>query len=593
MENSEAKGLAITGEGIVCAIGLDKASVLQSLMRKHSGVGTMRYLQSVHKDLPVGEVKMSTEEMRARVGITSELVGRTPLMGIMAIEQALTDAGLSREYVEREALRVVLVSGTTVAGMDITEQCFPDIMERACRTECLAYHDCGCSTRLMAEHVGVFADYTTISTACSSAANSFILGARLITDGEADIVVVGGSEALSRFHFTGFNSLMILDKQVSRPFDAKRAGLNLGEGAAFVVMETVASARKRGVEAHAYLCGFGNACDAYHQTATSAEGNGAFRAMKEALRVAQMTPSDIDYVNAHGTGTYNNDATESVAIRRVFGNDLPKVSSTKPFTGHTTSASGSIEAVICILAMNHGFIPANLGWANCDEGTIVPSLGEDHVELRNVMCNAFGFGGNDSVLVFSKANRTIACDRQKASAMAVKELSRVEVTSGEQLAEIKKYVKPIESRRMGKLMKAAIVSSMQALQRAGVACPDAIVTATARGCLDNTEKFAWQIYKSGETLLSPTLFMQSTHNTVASMIAMRLKCHGYNITYSQESESLSWAIKDARMLIEEGNAKTVLVECHDEVTDTVSKVTKRKGVQEESGVKSISIVLSC
>ena len=146
---------------------------------------------------------------------------------------------------------------------------------------------------------------------------------------------------------------MILDHERCRPFDATRAGLNLGEGAAFVVLESEESANKRGVNVHAYLTGYGNACDAYHQTASSEDGEGAYLAMKEALDMAHLTPKDIQYVNAHGTGTPNNDQSESVSLRRIFGDEIPLISSTKSFTGHTTSASGSIEAVICILAMQN------------------------------------------------------------------------------------------------------------------------------------------------------------------------------------------------------------------------------------------------
>ena len=155
---------------------------------------------------------------------------------------------------------------------------------------------------------------------------------------------------------------MILDHQRCRPFDATRAGLNLGEGAAYIVLESEEMASKRGVKPHVYLTGYGNACDAFHQTASSEDGEGAYLAMKEALVMAHVSPKEIQYVNAHGTGTPNNDQSESVSLQRLFGAHMPLVSSTKSFTGHTTSASGSIEAVICILAIQHHFVPTNLGW---------------------------------------------------------------------------------------------------------------------------------------------------------------------------------------------------------------------------------------
>ena len=245
---------------------------------------------------------------------------------------------------------------------------------------------------------------TTISTACSSAANAIELGADMIRLGEADIVVAGGAECITKFHLNGFNSLMILDRNQCRPFDAGRAGLNLGEGAAFVVLESSSSARKRGVKPVALLSGYGNACDAYHQTASSPDGEGAFLAMSKALADAGLKPEDIDYVNAHGTGTPNNDVSESQAMMRVFGSKMPPVSSTKSLTGHTTSASGAIETVICILALQNGILPVNYAWEQPADGCIIPNMNRNagHV-LRHVLCNSFGFGGNDSSLVLTIA----------------------------------------------------------------------------------------------------------------------------------------------------------------------------------------------
>jgi 3-oxoacyl-(acyl-carrier-protein) synthase len=444
---------------------------------------------------------------------------------------------------------------------------------------------------MMAEYFNLFADYTTISTACSSAANAILLGARMLEEGEADMVVAGGTEALSLFHLNGFNSLMILDHEPCRPFDASRAGLNLGEGAAFIVMETASNANRREVKPHAYLVGYGNACDAFHQTASSENGEGAYLAMTEALQMAGLKPADIQYVNAHGTGTPNNDLSESAALKRVFGDCMPLVSSTKSFTGHTTSASGSIESVISLLALNHQFVPANLGWSQAAEDVVVPTMGEDSCHLLNVVCNAFGFGGNDTSLVFSLSPSTpipathSACD--------IKVLSKVEITSEEELADIREYVKPLEARRMGKIMKGSLLSSLKALKQAGIEKPDAIITGTAMGCLENSEQLLTQMIREGETMLKPTCFMQSTHNTISSNIAIRLGCHGYNVTYTQDEDSLDWAIRDARQLLKSGKYKTVLVGCHEETTPLYRQLMARLGHHNLPSIHALSIILTC
>ena len=384
----------VTGAGVVSAVGCGQGETLDALRHGRSGIAPVRFLHTEEQAFPVGEVKLSDAEMAERCGAPQGL-SRTSLMGILALEEALAQAGL------KDLVGIPLIGGTTVGGMDLTERIFP------------AYsplHDCGASTDAIAAHFGGAPWATTLSTACSSAANAVIFGANLIRSGQAEIVAVGGSESLSDFHLHGFGSLMILDTAPCRPFDATRAGLNLGEGAAFLILESEASRARRGVGSLAVLSGFGNACDAFHQTASSENGEGAFLAMQKALKMADLRPEDIDYVNAHGTGTPNNDASESAALLRVFGEKIPPVSSTKAFTGHTTSASGSIEAVFCLLALQEGFIPANLNWSTPDPACITPYRGGDascpaptgHLPLKHILCNAFGFGGNDSSLLFSR-----------------------------------------------------------------------------------------------------------------------------------------------------------------------------------------------
>jgi len=584
--------IVITGEGIICAIGQDKQSVLDSLQHKHSGIGTMQLLNSCHKELPVGEVPLSNDDMRNQLGVRDTLINRTTLMGMLAVRQALEDAGIQCDTVKEKPIRVVLISGTTVAGMDITEDLFDQLSHSDAALQCLRYHSAGASTRLIAEYFDIFAEHTTISTACSSAANALMLGVRMLIAGEADVVVAGGAEALSLFHLNGFRSLMILDHEPCRPFDATRAGLNLGEGAAFLVMETEEGAKRRGITPHAYLTGYGNACDAFHQTASSDNGEGAYLAMTEALQMAGLKPSDIQYVNAHGTGTSNNDLSESMALKRVFGENMPLISSTKSFTGHTTSASGSIESVICLLALQHQFVPANLGWSQAIDFGIVPTLGEDHYHLEHVVCNSFGFGGNDTSLVFS-LSRNDRLEIGNDAPRVIKELARVEITSEDQLAEIRDYVKPLEARRMGKIMKSSLLSSLKALRQAGIEQPDAIITGTALGCLENSELLLRQMVEEGETMLKPTYFMQSTHNTISSNIAIRLGCHGYNITYTQDQASFDWAMRDAELLLKSGKCKTVLVGCHDESTPFYRQLMQRLGYDEIPSVNSKAIVLSC
>ncbi len=386
--------IVITGAGIISAIGVGKDETLRSLVARRSGIGRLRHLQTAHSDLPCGEVNMSDQELKGLLGIPADkVVPRTTLFGILAVKEAMSEAGVKGSDYS------ALISGTTVGGMDVTERHYLQGGDQSL----FHLHDCGSCTDEIADFFGGFGLVTTISTACSSAANSIMLGADLIKSGRSDIVVAGGAECLTRYHLNGFNSLKILDSEPCRPFDATRNGLNLGEGAGFVALESEEHALARGAEPLGVLSGYGNACDAFHQTASSDDGEGAFLAMSKALNMSGLRPSDIDYVNAHGTATPNNDASESRAMIRLFGDKVPPVSSTKSFTGHTTSAAGSIEAVICLLAISHGFIPANLNWKEPFDGGIVPETeGREGVTLNHVLCNSFGFGGNDSSLLISR-----------------------------------------------------------------------------------------------------------------------------------------------------------------------------------------------
>ena len=406
--------------GIVSALGNNVGETLTTLQAQKSGIAPLHYLRTSHTEFPVGEVKMSNEEMMRILNISEKQpTTRTSLMGMLAVREALQSASLPNSSEEGacfpplDGLRVAFINGTTVGGMDKSEQFYLDFLDNDTKNVYISTHDCGACTEMIADYFGIFSQVDTISTACSSAANAIILGAELLKSGRADIVVAGGSECITKFHLNGFNTLKILDIEPCRPFDATRAGLNLGEGAAYLVMETAEhfSARRchRGFDPQSpviALSGYANTCDAYHQTASSPDGEGAYLAMKKALEDAQLTPDQIDYINAHGTGTENNDLSEGVALMRLFGEKIPPVSSTKSFTGHTTSAAGCVEAIISILALQHNFMPANLNFSvKIPELSFEPVSSQSrsaNCQLRNVLSNSFGFGGNDTSLIFSK-----------------------------------------------------------------------------------------------------------------------------------------------------------------------------------------------
>ena len=391
--------IVVTGIGIISSIGNNLKETVQSLTEVKSGIKPISILKTRHKkDFVLGEVNKTQEELHQLADTNpANPWTRTALLGMIAAKEAFSAAEL-----QTSELRTGIVSASTVGGMDRSELFYKDFIGEAKYKKYIDTHHAGDHTEKIAETLGILDYLTTISTACSSSLNSIMFGTRLLKNGILDQVLVGGSDALSKFTLNGFNTLMILDKEHCRPFDESRRGLNLGEGAAYLVLEKEEEAIRQGKKIYAYVSGYANANDAHHQTASSDEGDGPYFAMKHAIEKAGLKPGDIDYINVHGTGTENNDLTEGVAMKRLFGKDLPPFSSTKAFTGHTLGAAGVIESVFSIIALQKQKLLPNINFKNViPEINLIPVTNIQDAELQHVLTNSFGFGGNDSSVVFS------------------------------------------------------------------------------------------------------------------------------------------------------------------------------------------------
>ncbi|HEY0246572.1 MAG TPA: beta-ketoacyl-[acyl-carrier-protein] synthase family protein [Mucilaginibacter sp.] len=392
----------IAGLGVISAIGNNTAECLVSFEKEKAGMGDITMMNTVHKyELPVAEVKLTNEELAAKTGLSPD-ISRTTFLSLIAAKEALDDAAIPN----LNSLRVGFVSANTVGGMDKSEAFFVEFIKDKSKGKLKKVfdHECGSVTEMVADKLGITDYITTISTACSSSANAIFYGARLIKNGILDVVVAGGADALTKFTLNGFNTLMILDKEFCKPFDENRQGLNLGEGAGYMILVSAKVAKTLTKPLYAKLSGYNNSNDAYHQTASSPDGTGSYLAMQGALNKAGLTTTDIDYINLHGTGTPNNDSAEGTAIKRLFEQDFPPMSSTKSFTGHTLGASGGIEAVFSVLAIKHGLIYPNLRFETpMNEVPFIPETkflkGQ---KIKNVMSNSFGFGGNCTSLIFSE-----------------------------------------------------------------------------------------------------------------------------------------------------------------------------------------------
>ena len=374
--------------------------VWDALRAGRTGLGPLTLFRSPrHGRHLVGQVRVDVDRWAGDVRGS-----RSDKLAWVAAQAAIRQSGLAVPVSGSSAHRTSVLLGSSVAGMLGTEGVVSRLLlSRSHRFGPMRYHECASATELCARRLGARGPTATFSTACSAGAMAIAAAADLVVNDEADLVLAGGADSLSRLTLNGFGSLLLLDPHGCRPFDAARAGISLGEGAAMLVLEAEESARSRGAQILADLSGWGTSCDASHATAPHPQGDGAVIAMRRALERSGLSPSEISYVSAHGTGTPDNDAVEANALRRVFGETVPPFASVNRFFGHTLAASGAIKAAVCVQALLEQAVPPNPGFEKTDPKVGLDPVREFHMRrLKHVLTNSFGFGGNNVVLVFSE-----------------------------------------------------------------------------------------------------------------------------------------------------------------------------------------------
>ncbi|MFT3750854.1 MAG: beta-ketoacyl-[acyl-carrier-protein] synthase family protein [Agriterribacter sp.] len=393
--------IIVTGIGIISAIGDNTAACRNALLNGICGISGLEFCETKYAGLrPCGEIKKSTAQLKDILNAHESGITRSSLLGLHAFTEACADANLTPAQIA--AADTALISGSTVGGMCLTDELYHDANSDEEGSEYLASYDCASVNLYLQQRYGITGIINTINTACSSSANAIIYGARLLKHGLATRAIVGGTDSLAKFTINGFNALHILSPEKCAPFDRDRKGLNLGEGAAFLVLEKEEDVA--GKKVYAVLSGYGNSNDAYHPSSLSDAGDGPFLSMQSALQTAGLSAGDVSYINAHGTATENNDAVESTAMLRLFTSP-PPFTSTKGNTGHTLGAAGAIEAIFSIFNLYYQEIYPALNFHNPIEATGLQPVSEyKSYSIRHVMSNSFGFGGNCSSLLFSKYN---------------------------------------------------------------------------------------------------------------------------------------------------------------------------------------------
>jgi 3-oxoacyl-[acyl-carrier-protein] synthase-1 len=390
--------VAVNDYTVTSALGVGRAAMLEALRAHRTGLRRQPF-ETAMLDTWLGEVA-EVDEHRLPAPL-ARFECRNNRLAWLALQADDFAARVHATRARAGAGRVGVFLGTSTSGILTTEQAFrrrdPDTGALPAGIDYAATHNTGSVAAFVREALGLAGPAFVISTACSSGAKAFAAGARMVALGLVDAAVVGGVDSFCMTTLYGFDSLELLSPDICRPWDAQRRGLSLGEGAAFALLEREAAAPR------AWLLGAGETSDGFHMSRPHPEGAGAIAAMRMALAAARLAPHDIDYINLHGTGTGSNDLSEDLAVRAVFGSEIP-CSSTKGATGHALGAAGGVEAAISMLALEHGLIPGGLNRIQPD-----PALGVRYLDapvaapLRAVASNSFGFGGSNSCLVFGKA----------------------------------------------------------------------------------------------------------------------------------------------------------------------------------------------
>lgn len=599
----------ITGAGAICSAGRGVPAVWDVLTRGGSALRPLTVLDSPrYQAHRVGEVDLTV------AGLPGDRPGpRSDSLAWTAAREALQQAGLSTPATPGAPSGMGVLVGATVGGMDLSERLVARLLQGG-RTGFgdFRYHACGGIADRLANRLNVRGPTLTLSTACSAGAFAIAMGAALVAHGETECVLAGGCDALCRLTLNGFGSLLLLDSAGCRPFDASRAGISLGEGAAFVVIETAEHARSRGAIALAEIAGYGASCDAWHPTAPHPEGRGAIEALRAALESAEFDPDTVDFLCAHGTGTPDNDLMEVRAFREVFRDRVPPFSSNKRCFGHTLAASGALNVVLSLHAIRSQTLPPSPGFETGD-----PALGLEPIRtatrttVRRLLSNAFGFGGNNVVVALaatrSQAASASAGSSQLSSARpqrfpivgcgamgagggsidailararsggpAPVEYRLPEVLGGgcvpvlacrEDLVEASGADRAMV-RRLSAIQLQVLAAARQSANGCGDEVPPSrrcVAVGTALGSLSDTAAFVENMIQREERAPRPTHFAHSVHNALAAQVALQLEYRGPNATLTQRETSFECALWQAQQVLAEDRADVVLAGAADEL----------------------------
>ena len=577
--------VTVSGIGAISAAGDDIDANFTNML---SGARTPREAPTVfHAEFSRPVFECNSEVLKQDLLPHS----RTLALALKALQEAMNDAQLTESDLKKN--RVGICIGTTVACTLNDLQFYSEVKKKK-RPDSLPlkrYIEESIAHYIAAKYA-LSGPVALIANACASGTNAIATASSWIQSGLCDIAIAGGADELNMIPYCGFNALQVMSKKPCLPFSPDREGLNLGEGAGILILETADSAKERGVLNDITLAAATGASDAFHLTGLHPEGEGLYTAVTTAINQVGISSDEIDYINAHGTATLENDKIEALVFNRISTDIKGRYSSTKYYTGHTLGAAGAVEAAISVKGMREGHFPGLNG------ASPIPYNG------NAVISTSMAFGGSCSTLVFTKKdNNSLSAEKNKSAAKSTfsVDVSGVGIIGpfGDSIDELKnaltmepednvaKYIpenalkdpafKRIR-RRADKLSIAMLAAAKSAIEQANLSVKEiaetAIIAATGFGAHNTTFKFLDDILEFGQEAPSPTLFSNSVHNAPSFYITNFLKLKGLSITFTGLQKPFVPAFNYSEYLIKSGQYKHVLLVTGDEISEPMLEMSK-------------------
>lgn len=493
---------------------------------------------------------------------------------------AVSDAMAGFDFNAEELSEFGVFFGTSIGGVFETENALlENIKSGGSDLRALKFYECSTIAELVAKRIGAKGPCMTFSTACSSSGLAFAAACDAISQGRLKAALVCGADAISRITVNGFGSLLLLSKDRAKPFDKNRDGINLGEAGGAVLLVSKDFAKQRKFEILAEISGWACTADAHHATAPHPDGEGAARAMSDAVSMARLAPSDISCVNSHGTGTQGNDLSEAKALKAVFGENVPPFFSVKRAFGHTLGASGVVNAIIAIEALKRNEIAPSLGFENFDEEIgLAPQSIPEKREIKNILSSSLGFGGNNASMVLSKnSSGEVAPVRQRD--LFVFGAGSVETRGGGvcEASGLLPNIPALKKRKWAKLQQMALDASLKAASGLEISAAEektGVVFGTGLGMTAETSRFIINTLEKNEAEPMPTAFTNSVHNATPSLVSLYCKYRGLNSAVTAKEISFECALWQVWLAVNSGSLDASIVGACDERSDYSERYMK-------------------